>query len=79
MGMSIERAELCAMTYDSGGYAFDSPEDMIRRAKAAGCTAIAIADIDTVRAFPAAARAAREIGIKVIYGVQLIMADESDV
>ena len=79
MDMSIERAELCAMTYDSGGYAFDYPEDMIRRAKAAGCTAIAIADIDTVRAFPAAARAAREIGIKVIYGVQLIMADESDV
>ena len=79
MGMSIERAELCAMTYDSGGYAFDSPEDMIRRAKAAGCTAIAIADMDTVRAFPAAARAAREVGIKVIYGVQLIMADESDV
>lgn len=75
----LRRAELCAMTYDSGGYAFDSPEDMIRRAKAAGCTAIAITDMDTVRAFPAAARTARKIGIKVIYGVQLIMADESDV
>lgn len=76
MGMSIERAELCAMTYDSGGYAFDSPENMIRCAKAAGCTAIAITDMDTVRAFPAAARAAREVGIKVIYGVQLIMIND---
>lgn len=51
---------------------------MIRRAKAAGCSAIAVTDIDTVRAFPSAARAAAEIGMKVIYGAQLTMINDGD-
>ena len=78
MNEQVRRAELCAMTCYSGRDAFETPETMIRRAKAAGCSAIAITDYDTVRAFLGAACAGWDTGMKIIYGAQLTLINDGD-
>ena len=48
-----------------------APEDVVRRAAAAGVTTLAITDHDTVAAWPAASAEAARCGIRLIPGVEI--------
>jgi len=55
-----------------------SAADCIRRAAAWGHRAVAVTDLNGTLSFPDAVKAARETGVKVIYGMEVRMADDSD-
>lgn len=48
-----------------------SPSEIVRRAKECGLTGLAISDHDTLDGLAEAAAAARELGVRLIYGVEM--------
>ena len=65
-----KRVELHAHTSMSAMDALISPQELIKTAKRWGYTAIAVTDHANLQAYPEAMLAAKEQGIKVIYGVE---------
>lgn len=62
-------ADLHAHTTASDGTC--TPEELVRRAHAAGITLLAVTDHDTTAAVPEAARIAGELGMRFLTGVEL--------
>ncbi|MGA9523667.1 MAG: PHP domain-containing protein, partial [Myxococcaceae bacterium] len=48
-----------------------SPTELVRLARAAGVTRLAVTDHDTLGGLPEAIQAAREIGLEVIPGIEV--------
>ncbi len=72
-----KRVELHVHTQMSAQDAVSNVKDIIARAAKWGHSAIAVTDHGVVQAFPEAERAAKQHGIKVIYGVEGYMVDDS--
>ena len=70
------RIELHAHTHMSNMDAVVSAKDLIKTAARWGWPAVAITDHGVVQAFPDAAKAAKEYGIKVIYGMEGYLVQE---
>lgn len=66
----VKRVELHAHTTMSAMDAVVSVKDLVKTAARWGWPAIAITDHGVVQAYPDAAKAAKEVGIKVIYGME---------
>ena len=73
-----KRVELHLHTKMSPMDALISPEEAIKTAKEWGHSAIAITDHGGVHAFPDAMRAAEKVGMKVIYGMEAYMVNDSE-
>lgn len=71
-----KRIELHAHTQMSQMDAVTPVKDLIKRAAKWGHSAIAITDHGVVQAYPDAHQAAKETGIKVIYGVEIYLIGE---
>ncbi len=74
-----KRVELHLHTLYSETDALDDPETLIAQAAAWGHSAIAITDHGCVQAFPDACRAAKRHGIKLIYGMEGNLLDDTEV
>ncbi|MEM7808040.1 MAG: PHP domain-containing protein [Planctomycetota bacterium] len=61
-------------THTTASDGTDSPAGLIRRAKAAGLSAVAITDHDTVAGLPEAAAEARRLGIEFLPGIEISAA-----
>ena len=72
----MERVELHSHTKMSAMDGTISPKDLIRRASELGHKAVAITDHGVAQAFPEAQKAAKELGIKVIYGAEIALANQ---
>ncbi|MBT9258515.1 MAG: PolC-type DNA polymerase III [Clostridiales bacterium] len=73
----VKRVELHVHTRMSAMAALTDPQALLERAKAWGHEAVAITDHGVVQAFPAAMEAAEKLGIKLIYGMEAYVVDES--
>ncbi len=69
-GAEIKRVELHAHTQMSQMDAVSSASDLLKRAKYWGHPAMAITDHGVAQAYPEAAKAAKDLDIKVIYGCE---------
>lgn len=58
-------------THSTASDGTDAPAELVRRAKAAGLTALALTDHDTLSGLPEAQAAGRELGVEVVPGVEL--------
>ena len=72
----VKRVELHLHSTMSNQDGVTSMKDYCKYAKALGHKAIAVTDHGVVQAFPAAQNAAKEAGIKMIYGCEFYMIDE---
>lgn len=72
-----KRIELHLHTKMSAMDGVSSIEDVIKRASEWGHRAIALTDHGVVQAFPNAYEGAKETGIKLLYGVEAYMVDDS--
>ncbi len=72
-----KRVELHTHTQMSAQDGVSPVKDIVARAAKWGHKAIAITDHGVVQAFPDAEKAAKQHGIKVIYGVEAYMVDDS--
>lgn len=52
------------------------PKDLIRDAKAAGYTSVAVADVNTINALPTLSSISDEEGVKLIFGVTVRVVDD---
>lgn len=74
MNNAKERVELHAHTNMSKLGGIDSTEELLRYALNTGLSGLAITDVDTVAAYPEAARFSERIsGIKIIYGAEMFV------
>src|SRR5690606_38269056 len=74
----IKRVELHMHTNMSALDGVADEVDVVRRAAEFGHEAVAITDHGVVQAFPRAFDAAKKLGIKVIYGMEAYMYDDTD-
>lgn len=74
----VKRVELHMHTQMSTMDGVSSVESLIERAASWGHRAIAITDHGVVQAFPDAAKAAKKYGIKVLYGVEGYVVDDTE-
>ena len=72
----VKRAELHVHTKMSAMDGVSDPSDYFKSAKAMGLDAIAFTDHGVVQAFPAVERAAKDSGVKPIYGCEFYMVDD---
>ncbi len=72
-----KRVELHVHTQMSAQDAVSNVKDIVARAAQWGHKAIAVTDHGVVQAFPEAERAAKQHGIKIIYGVEAYMVDDT--
>ncbi|MBQ7059146.1 MAG: PolC-type DNA polymerase III [Firmicutes bacterium] len=72
-----KRVELHMHTKISEMDAVTSPKDLVNQAYRWGHKAVAITDHGVVQGFPEAMDAAKKIGIKVIYGVEAYIVDDT--
>lgn len=72
-----KRIELHLHTSMSAQDGIDSPKEMIQRASYWGHEAIAITDHHNIQAFPEAMSSSKEFGIKVIYGLEVNLVDDT--
>lgn len=73
----VKRVELHMHTNMSAMDGVADEADIVKRAAAFGHEAIAITDHGVVQAFPRAFDAARKCGVKVIYGMEAYMIDDT--
>lgn len=69
----IQRAELTVHTKMGPGNACTDIRALFERAKQKGITAVAVTDTNSVHAYRCAEQAAREYGVKLIHGCELLM------
>ena len=74
----IKRVELHMHTNMSALDGCADEAEVIRRAAAFGHDAVAITDHGVVQAFPGAFDAAKKLGVKVIYGMEAYMIDDTN-
>ena len=72
----MERVELHAHTKMSAMDGLITPADLVRHAAELGHKAVAITDHGAVQAFPEAYQAGKAHGIKIIYGLELMVESE---
>ncbi len=74
-----KRVELHLHTKMSPLDGVNTIEDYIRRAKAWGHTAIAVTDHASVQSFPELFKLTKETGVKALYGLELVYADDESI
>ncbi|NLN83998.1 MAG: PolC-type DNA polymerase III, partial [Firmicutes bacterium] len=72
----IKRVELHAHTNMSSMDALPDARSLVKRAHDMGLEALAITDHGVLQAFPEAAAAAKEFGIKILYGCEIYLIDD---
>ena len=73
MNNMMQRAELTVHTKMGPMNACTDIRALFERAKQKGITAVAVTDTNSVRAYRYAEQAAREYGVKLIHGCELLM------
>ena len=73
MNNMMQRAELTVHTKMGPMNACTDIRALFKRAKQKGITAVAVTDTNSVRAYRCAEQAAREYGVKLIHGCELLM------
>ncbi len=74
---NVKRVELHLHTTMSAQDAVSDIGSIVKRAAAWGHSAVAVTDHGVVQAFPDAASAAKKYGVKIIYGVEGYLADDT--
>ena len=75
----IAYAELCVASNFSFLIGASHPEELVKTAKDLGLDAIAITDLNSVTGLVRAHVAAKEVGIRLVIGCRLSLADGLDI